>query len=54
MKAVRIGWAVLCAAAFLYFVPDRLADGDYARLAGNFVLPFGVWLLVDRFALRRQ
>lgn len=54
MKAVRIGWAVLCAAVFLYFASDRIADGDAARLVGNFILPFVVWLLVDRFALRRQ
>ena len=53
MKAVRIGWAVLCAAVFLYFVSDRIADGDVARLVGNFILPFVVCLLVDRFALRR-
>lgn len=43
MKAVRIGWAVLCAAVFLCFVSDRIADGDVARLVGNFILPFVVW-----------
>lgn len=53
MKPVRIVWGVLCASVFIYFALDRVEDGDAARLVGNFVLPFVVWLLVDRFALRR-
>lgn len=31
MTAVRIGWAVLCAAVLLDFAFDRIADGDIAR-----------------------